>query len=41
MTQPAGPPARDVPRVVWSWALYDWANSAFTTLAVTFIRNAE
>jgi MFS transporter, UMF1 family len=28
---------RDVPRVVWSWALYDWANSAFTTLVVTFI----
>jgi len=44
MTQPAGPPARppaaparDVPRVIWSWALYDWANSAFTTLVVTFI----
>ncbi len=32
---PAGP--RDVPRVIWSWALYDWANSAFTTLVVTFI----
>jgi MFS transporter, UMF1 family len=28
---------RDVPKVVWSWALYDWANSAFTTLVVTFI----
>jgi UMF1 family MFS transporter len=28
---------RDVPRVIWSWALYDWANSAFTTLVVTFI----
>ena len=25
------------PRVIWSWALYDWANSAFTTLVVTFI----
>jgi MFS transporter, UMF1 family len=41
MTQPAGPPARppgrDIPRVVWSWAFYDWANSAFTTLVVTFI----
>jgi len=43
MTQPestaaggAAPP-RDVPRVIWSWALYDWANSAFTTLVVTFI----
>lgn len=33
---PAGP-GRDVPRVVWSWALFDWANSAFTTLVVTFI----
>jgi UMF1 family MFS transporter len=28
---------RDTPKVVWSWALYDWANSAFTTLVVTFI----
>lgn len=28
---------RDTPRVVWSWALFDWANSAFTTLVVTFI----
>jgi UMF1 family MFS transporter len=33
---PAAPP-RDVPRVIWSWAFYDWANSAFTTLVVTFI----
>jgi len=33
----ASQPPRDVPRVVWSWALYDWANSAFTTLVVTFI----
>jgi UMF1 family MFS transporter len=30
-------PGRDVPKVVWSWAFYDWANSAFTTLVVTFI----
>jgi UMF1 family MFS transporter len=29
--------SRDAPRVIWSWALYDWANSAFTTLVVTFI----
>jgi UMF1 family MFS transporter len=29
--------SRDRPRVIWSWALYDWANSAFTTLVVTFI----
>lgn len=28
---------RDVPKIVWSWALYDWANSAFTTLVVTFV----
>jgi UMF1 family MFS transporter len=33
---PVGQP-RDVPRVIWSWAFYDWANSAFTTLVVTFI----
>ncbi|MES2304744.1 MAG: MFS transporter [Gemmatimonadota bacterium] len=31
------PNDRDQPRVIWSWALYDWANSAFTTLVVTFI----
>ena len=42
MTVPAESPApaqsaRDVPAVIWSWALYDWANSAFTTLVVTFI----
>ncbi len=29
--------SRDVPKVIWSWAFYDWANSAFTTLVVTFI----
>ncbi len=27
----------DVPGVVWSWAFYDWANSAFATLVGTFI----
>jgi UMF1 family MFS transporter len=32
---PAAP--RESSRVIWSWALYDWANSAFTTLVVTFI----
>jgi len=39
MTAPAVPVGqpRDVPRVIWSWAFYDWANSAFTTLVVTFI----
>jgi len=25
------------PRAVWSWALYDFANSAFATLVITFI----
>lgn len=33
----AAPNSRDIPKVIWSWALYDWANSAFTTLVVTFI----
>ncbi len=38
-TQTGGevPAPRDNPRVIWSWALYDWANSAFTTLVVTFV----
>ena len=36
-SSPSPLPARDIPRVIWSWALYDWANSAFTTLVVTFI----
>ncbi len=31
------PVGRDAPRVIWSWALYDWANSAFTTLVTTFV----
>ena len=32
------PPLRqDAPGVVWSWAFYDWANSAFNTLVGTFI----
>ena len=36
---PPPPPAapRDQPKVIFSWALYDWANSAFTTLVVTFV----
>jgi UMF1 family MFS transporter len=33
----ADPASRDVPRIVWSWAFYDWANSAFNTLIGTFI----
>lgn len=28
---------RDDPKVIASWAMFDWANSAFTTLVVTFI----
>ena len=28
---------RDRPRAIAAWCLYDWANSAFTTLVVTFI----
>jgi MFS transporter, UMF1 family len=28
---------RNAPAVIWSWALYDWANSAFGTLIATFI----
>lgn len=35
MTTPA--PRRDDPKVIASWAVYDWANSAFTTLVVTFV----
>ncbi len=35
--EPQAPLPKDQPRTVWSWALYDWANSAFTTLVVTFI----
>lgn len=31
------PARRDDPRAIASWCLYDWANSAFTTLVVTFI----
>lgn len=30
-------PRRDQPRTIWAWAFFDWANSAFTTLVVTFI----
>ena len=34
------PGARAGRAAVWSWCLYDWANSAFTTLVVTFIYSA-
>ena len=30
----------DSKRTLWSWAMYDFANSAFTTLVVTFIYGA-
>jgi UMF1 family MFS transporter len=30
-------PRRDDPRTIFSWCLFDWANSAFTTLVVTFV----
>jgi UMF1 family MFS transporter len=33
----AEPATLDNKKVIWSWAMYDWANSAFTTLVVTFI----
>ena len=33
--QPAG--AREDKRALWSWALYDWANSAFFTIILTFV----
>ena len=37
--RPAAPPPDRYPpaRVGVAWALYDWANSAFTTLVVTFV----
>ena len=33
----AEPSSRGDPRVIASWCLYDWANSAFNTLVVTFV----
>ena len=33
----ADPSSRGDPRVIASWCLYDWANSAFNTLVVTFV----
>ncbi len=30
----------DRKRIIWAWAMYDFANSAFTTLVVTFIYGA-
>jgi UMF1 family MFS transporter len=34
--QPETPPEENR-RALWSWALYDWANSAFFTIILTFI----
>lgn len=34
---PVPPLRQDAPGVVWSWAFYDWANSAFNTLVGTFL----
>jgi UMF1 family MFS transporter len=34
---PTTPATKGSSRAIWSWALYDFANSAFTTLVVTFI----
>lgn len=31
------PAARENKRALWSWALYDWANSAFFTIILTFV----
>jgi UMF1 family MFS transporter len=31
------PSERGRPAAIWSWALYDFANSAFTTLVITFV----
>ena len=33
----ADPTVRGDPKVIASWCLYDWANSAFNTLVVTFV----
>src|SRR5262245_11124009 len=37
MTNTSASPQRDVPRTLWAWAFYDWPNSAYGTLVVTFI----
>ncbi len=43
MSQPSGTPtlAEDVrPREVWAWAMYDFANSGYTTVVITAVFNA-
>lgn len=38
---PYSSPASDVrPREVWAWAMYDFANSGYTTVVITAIFNA-
>lgn len=34
---PAADAAHEDKRALWSWALYDWANSAFFTIILTFV----
>lgn len=37
MPQSQPPSVREDKRALWSWALYDWANSAFFTIILTFV----
>ena len=37
MASPALPSQKGDARTIWAWSLYDFANSSFTTLVVTFI----
>lgn len=35
MTDPSAPPPKASGREIFAWALYDWANSAYTTLSIS------
>jgi UMF1 family MFS transporter len=35
--KPVASAARGDPRAIWSWALFDFANSPFTTIVITFV----
>jgi MFS transporter, UMF1 family len=37
MTDASGEPIRTSKKGMWGWALYDWANSPYTTLIITFV----
>ncbi|WP_372985610.1 MFS transporter [Marinobacter sp.] len=37
MPHAQSPGAQEDKRALWSWALYDWANSAFFTIILTFV----